>query len=117
MSLLNFTYTTGDVDPLLAASDKGCVGCKGTADYLLKTNARNGGLSGDYTDHLIAVKELFRGDSGRLGGSMTVRSGNYTERQTSSASPVQKPAHTETWQFTLAPVGGDWVMYEIQVDQ
>ncbi|MEV8378601.1 DUF6318 family protein [Kribbella sp. NPDC056861] len=117
IDLLNFTYATGDTHPLLAASDKGCVGCQGTADYLLKTNARNGGLSGDYTDHLIDVKELFRGDSGRLGGSMTVRSGNYIERPTPSASPVPKQAHTETWQFTLAPAKGNWVMYEIQVDQ
>jgi hypothetical protein len=117
VSLLNFAYATGDVAPLIAASDKGCVGCKGTAEYLLKTNGKNGGLSGDYADHLVAVKELFRGDSGRVGGSVTVRSGNYTERLTPTAKPVQKKARTEDWQFTLAPIGGDWVMYEIQVDE
>jgi hypothetical protein len=116
VGLLNFTYATGDTQALLAASDKGCVGCAGTADYLKKTNGKNGGLSGDYSDHLIEVKELFKGSSGRVGGSVTVRSGNYVERATPTSTPVQKRAHTETWQFTLAPSGANWVMYEIQVD-
>jgi hypothetical protein len=116
LALLNFAYTTGDTAPLLSASDKGCVGCKGTADYLAKVNGRNGGLSGDYADRLVDVKEIFKGASGRVGGSLTVQSGSYTERSTPSASPVQKKAHTETWQFTLSAAGKAWVMYEIEAD-
>jgi len=116
VALLNYAYANGDTKPMLAASDKGCVGCKGTADYLNTTNGRNGGLTGDYADHLVAVKDLFRGSSGRVGGSLTVRSGNYTERVSPTAAPAQKKAHTETWQFTLSPTGGNWVMYEIQVE-
>jgi hypothetical protein len=115
VALLNFTYSTGDTQAVLAVSDKGCVGCKGTADYLKKTNGKNGGLAGDYADHLVNVKEIFRGSSGRVGGSAIVRSGNYTERSTPTAAPAQKKAHTETWQFTLSPNGNNWVMYEIQV--
>jgi uncharacterized protein DUF6318 len=117
VDLLNFAYATGDIQPLLSVSDRGCVGCNGTADYLRKTNGKNGGLTGDYKDRVMAVKELFRGASGRVGGSVVVRSGTYTERTAPTASPRQKPAHTETWQFTLSPVGGSWVMYEIQVEE
>ncbi|WP_337926033.1 DUF6318 family protein [Kribbella italica] len=116
LALLNFAYTTGDTSPLLAASDKGCVGCKGTADYLAKVNGKNGGLSGDYADRLVEVKEIFKGASGRIGGSLAVQSGNYVERSSPSASPVQKKAHTETWQFTLSAAGNAWVMYEIEAD-
>ncbi len=117
LALLNYAYATGDTGPMLAASEKGCAGCKGTADYLTKVNGRNGGLSGDYADHLVEVKEIFKGTSGRLGGYLAVRSGNYTERLTPSASPTQKKAHTETWRFTLSAAGKSWVMYEIQVEQ
>ncbi|GAB2567721.1 DUF6318 family protein [Kribbella endophytica] len=116
LALLNFAYATGDTTPLLAASDKGCVGCKGTADYLTKVNGRNGGLAGDYADRLVEVKEIFKGASGRIGGSLAVQSGNYVERSSPSASPVQKNAHTETWQFTLSAAGNAWVMYEIEAD-
>jgi hypothetical protein len=115
VDLLNYAYSTGDTAPVLAASDKGCVGCNGTAQYLKVTNGRNGGLAGDYADHLVAVTDLFRGTGGHVGGTVAIRSGNYTERVSPSAAPTQKKAHSESWQFTLAPANGNWVMFELQV--
>jgi hypothetical protein len=115
VALLNYAYATGDTASMLAVSDKGCVGCNGTAAYLKTTNGRNGGLTGDYADHLVAVTDLFRSSSGRVGGTAEIRSGNYTERVSPSATPEQKRAHTENWQFTLSPASGNWVMYELQV--
>lgn len=115
VALLNYAYATGDTAPMLAASDKGCVGCSGTAQYLKVTNGRNGGLTGDYADHLAAVTDLFRGTGGKVGGTVSIRSGNYVERVGPTAAPTQKKAHTESWTFTLAPASGNWVMYELQV--
>lgn len=115
VDLLNYSHGTGDSGPLLAASDKGCIGCKEIADYAQKINAKNGAIEGDYTDHLIDVKEIFRGSSGRLGGSATLKSGTYTERESPSASPVPQGGVTGTMEFTLSPSGGNWVMYEMEI--
>jgi hypothetical protein len=115
VALLNYAYATGDTAPMLAASDKGCVGCGGTADYLKATNGRNGGLAGDYSDHLVAITDLFRSSDGRVGGNVSIRSGAYTQRLGGTAGPAPKKTHTEKWQFTLSAAKGNWVMYELQV--
>jgi hypothetical protein len=117
VDLLNYSYATGDPTAFLAESDKGCVGCMSLADYARKTNAKNGGLQGDFKDQLVDVKEIYRGKSGRLGGSATVKTGTYQERATPGASPIPQPASTGTMEFTLAPAAGNWVMYEMQIDQ
>ena len=117
VALLNYSYGTGDSGPLLAASDKGCIGCQAIADYVKKINAKNGTLEGDYGDRLINVKEIFRGSSGRLGGSAILKSGTYTERDSPSASPVPQGGDTGTMEFTLSPSGGNWVMYEMEIKE
>ncbi|WP_420323355.1 DUF6318 family protein [Kribbella soli] len=115
VDLLNYSYGTGDSGPLLTASDKGCIGCKAVADYVQKINVKNGTLEGDYRDRLIDVKEIFRGSSGRLGGSAILKSGTFTERDSPSASPVPQGGDTGTMEFTLSPSGGNWVMYEMEI--
>ncbi|MEV4267518.1 DUF6318 family protein [Kribbella sp. NPDC049584] len=117
IELLNYSYATGDTVPLLAESDKGCVGCKGIAEYTRKINVKNGGLEGDYADHLVAVTKIYRGQSGRLGGSAAMKSGTYVERSSPGASPVPQESSTGMMQFTLSPSGGDWVMYEMEIKE
>jgi hypothetical protein len=117
VALLNYSYGTGDGAPLLAASDKGCIGCKAVADYVKKINVRNGTLAGDYNDRLIDVKEIFRGSSGRLGGSAILKSGSYTERKSPGGTPVPQGGTTGTMEFTLAPSGGNWIMYEMEIKE
>ncbi|WP_157979852.1 DUF6318 family protein [Kribbella monticola] len=117
VELLNYSYITGDPSAFLTESDKGCLGCKALADYARKTNAKNGGLKGDFKDQLVAVKEIYRGKSGRLGGSATIKTGTYQERPTPGASPIAQPGSTGTMEFTLSPSAGNWVMYEMQIDQ
>ena len=116
IELLNYSYATGDTVPLLAESDKGCVGCKGIAEYTRKINVKNGSLEGDYADHLVAVKDIYRGQSGRLGGSAAIESGTYVERSSPEASPVPQESATATMKFTLSPSGGVWVMYEMEIE-
>jgi hypothetical protein len=117
VDLLNYSYATGDAEKLLAESDKGCVGCKGIAGYVQKINAKNGGLQGDFKDQLVDVKEIYRGKSGRLGGSASLKSGSYQERATPGASPVPQPGGTGTMEFTLSASAGNWVMYEMQINE
>lgn len=115
LDLLNHASATGDPAPFLAASDKGCLGCQGLADYTRKVNVKNGAVKGDYKDKLIAVKEIYRGESGRLGGSATIRSGIYEERLTPTASPVLQTSADGTLEFTFSSSAGNWVMYEMQI--
>ncbi|WUS95048.1 DUF6318 family protein [Kribbella sp. NBC_00709] len=117
VELLNYTYTTGDPSPLLAESDKGCEGCKGIADYARKINAKNGGLEGDYADHLVDVKEIYRGETGRLGGSAAMKAGTYVERSSPGASPVPQESAAGTMEFSLSASGGNWVMFEMQINE
>jgi hypothetical protein len=117
VELLNYSYTTGDPEPLLAASDPGCVGCKGIGDYVRKVNGANGGLTGDYKDTLMNVKEIFRGASGRAGGSATIESGSYVERATPGASPLPQTGRTGTMEFTLSSASGSWIMYEMELKE
>jgi hypothetical protein len=117
IDLLNYSYMTGNSEYLLDASDKGCIGCKGIGDFATMSNGRNGGLSGDYKDHLVTVKEIFRGKSGRVGGSAQIRTGAYRERPSPSATPIPRSAATATMEFTLAASGGNWIMYELQIKE
>ncbi|MEU8224539.1 DUF6318 family protein [Kribbella sp. NPDC048915] len=117
IDLLNYAYTTGDVGPLMAASDKGCEGCKGIADYAKKVNAKNGGLQGDYGDHLVDVKEIYRGEGNRIGGSAALAGGSYTERSSPGASPVSHESAKGTLEFSLSASGGNWIMYEMQITE
>lgn len=117
VDLLNYSRGMGDPGPLLAASDKGCIGCKAIADYAKKINLKNGTLEGDYNDRLVKVEEIFRGSSGRLGGSAILKSGTYTERDSANASPVPQGGGTGTMEFTLSPRGGNWVMYEMEIKE
>ncbi|MFG1814315.1 DUF6318 family protein [Kribbella sp. NPDC049174] len=115
ISLQNYAYATGDSQYFLSESDKGCIGCKAISDFVKFSNGSNGGLSGDYLDHLVSVKEVVRGSSGKVGGSAEVRSGAYMERPSPSAKPVARPASTAVMEFTLATQGSNWIMYELEI--
>jgi hypothetical protein len=117
IDLLNYSYVTGDPAPFLAESDKGCVGCNGLAAYVRKVNAKNGGLQGDFRDQLVDVKEIYRGEEGKLGGSAALKTGAYQERPSPGASPVPQAASSGTMEFTLSPSGGNWVMFEMQINE
>ncbi|WBQ04604.1 DUF6318 family protein [Kribbella sp. CA-293567] len=117
VSLQNYAYATGDVQYLLAASDKGCLGCKGITDYLKVSNGSNGGLSGDYLDRLVEVKEIVKAGNGKVAGTAKVSTGAYTERLSPSATPVARPAASATLAFTLSPSGNNWLMYEMEINE
>jgi hypothetical protein len=117
VSLQNYAYATGDPQYMLAESDRGCLGCKGIGDFVKYSNGKNGGLSGDYLDHLDSVKEIVRGDAGRVGGSAQLHTGAYRERPSPSASPVPRSAGKATLEFTLSPAAGNWVMYEMEINE
>lgn len=117
VDLLNYAYTTGDPEPFLAESDKGCEGCQGLADYVRKINGKNGGLKGDYKNTLLDVKEISRGDAGRLGGSAAIKSGTYEERATPGASPIPQTGRTGSMEFALSSSAGNWLMYEMQLKE
>jgi hypothetical protein len=117
MNLINYTYESGDGQPMLAESDKGCVGCNALAGYLRKINGRNGGLRGDYKTTLLDVKQIVRGDEGRLSGTASIKSGTYEERVSPGASPVPQEGRNGTMEFSLAPSAGRWVMFEMQLKE
>ncbi|WP_433015461.1 DUF6318 family protein [Kribbella sp. CA-294648] len=117
IDLLNYASETGDPEPFLSESDKGCVGCKGIADHTRKFNVKNGSLKGDFKDRLVSVKEFSHGEEGRLFGSATLKTGTFEERVSPGASPVPQPASTGTMEFTLVSKAGNWVMYEMQINQ
>ncbi|MFI7064930.1 DUF6318 family protein [Kribbella sp. NPDC050124] len=115
VGLLNYASTTGDVQPLLSASEGGCRQCKVYANYVQGVNAANGGLSGDYVERVTDVPDLFRGDSGRLGGYAAVTIGAYTSKDSPSAKPVTSTVRKYKREFTLSPQQGSWVMYEMEL--
>jgi hypothetical protein len=115
VDLLNYASTTGDTQPLLSASESGCRQCKVYADYVKAVNAANGGLKGDYFERVTDVPDLFRGDSGRLGGYAAVTIGAYTSKDSPSAKPVTSAAQKYRREFTLSPQQGSWVMYEMKL--
>jgi hypothetical protein len=115
VDLLNYASTTGDTEPLLTASDSGCRQCRAYADYVKRVNAANGGLSGDYFERVKDVPELFKGESGRLGGSAQVTIGGYTSKESPTAKPVTSTSESYKREFALAPRQGAWVMYEMKL--
>ncbi|TDU88968.1 hypothetical protein EV138_2521 [Kribbella voronezhensis] len=116
--LMNYASDTGDSTALLNASEPGCENCKAYADFVKKSSAANGLLTGDFHEHLKEVSELVRGPSGRLGGSATVTVGKYVSRQTPTAPPFTSKPRTYTRELALSPQSGSWVMYEMkQVEQ
>ncbi|MEV0792816.1 hypothetical protein [Kribbella sp. NPDC050459] len=58
---------------------------------------------------------MYRGESGRLGGSATVAVGAYVSRQSKTATPINLKAAKYTREFALSPQGGNWVMYEMKL--
>lgn len=115
---MNYASQTGDRTPLLAESDAGCVGCKQYADFVAKANAVNGGLSGDYFERVAQVTGLTRGSNGdRLFGSAAVTIGSYTTRNPPTAKPVTSKPRSYTEKVALSPRNGNWVMYEIKLEE
>jgi hypothetical protein len=99
----------------MAASDAGCERCKLYSDFVQKSNAANGLLTGDYHEHIKEVSELVRGESGRLGGSATLSVGAFTSKETPTAQPVNSKATNYRRELALAPQAGRWVMYEMKL--
>ncbi|WBQ04606.1 DUF6318 family protein [Kribbella sp. CA-293567] len=117
IELLNYSYITGDPAPFLSESEKDCIACKGLADYARQTNAKNGGLQGDFKDQLIEVKEIYKDKAGRLGGLASLKTGTYQERATPGAPVTPQAASTGAMDFTLSSSAGNWVMYEMQIKE
>ncbi|TCO33223.1 hypothetical protein EV652_103222 [Kribbella steppae] len=117
IDLMNYASQTGDGAPLLAASEAGCEGCKQYAGFAAKVNGANGGLSGDYFERVTEVSELVRRDSGHLGGSARVTVGAYTTKESPSAKPVTSKPASYTEQIALSSNGGNWIMYEIKLEE
>lgn len=114
-ALLNYASDTGDTSELLAASDSGCHRCKAYADFVEKSNAKNGGLRGDYHEQVKEVSELVRGQGGRLGGSATIVIGAYVSKETATSEPISNKATTYKRELALSPRAGNWVMYEMKL--
>jgi len=114
-SLMNYASDTGDTSSLLAASEAGCENCQAYADFVAKSNAANGLLTGDYHERVTDVSELVRGQAGRVGGSASVTVGSYVSRETTSAPPVTSKPTNYMREFALSPQGGNWVMYEMKL--
>jgi hypothetical protein len=115
VSLMNYASTTGDIQPMTSASEAGCRNCKVYAGYVERVNAANGGLSGDYFERVVDVPDLFRGDSGRVGGYAAVKIGVYTSKDSPSAKPVTSTERKYRREFTLSSQNGSWVMYEMKL--
>jgi hypothetical protein len=113
--LMNYASDTGDGTALLSASDSGCENCKVYADFVKKSNAANGLLTGDYHEHITEVSELVRGQSGRLGGSAILKVGKYVSRETPTATPITSKSTNYTREIALSPQSGNWVMFEMKL--
>jgi hypothetical protein len=114
-ALMNYASDTGDGTALLSASDSGCENCKVYADFVKKSNAANGLLTGDYHEHITEVSELVRGQSGRLGGSAILKVGTYVSRETPTASPITSKSTKYNRELALSPKSGNWVMFEMKL--
>ncbi|WP_432887305.1 DUF6318 family protein [Kribbella sp. CA-245084] len=112
--LMNYAADTGDTAALLSASDAGCGNCQAYADFIAKSNAANGLLTGDYHEHITDVPELTKGKPGFAGGSATLRVGAYTSKETKADTPLDSKPSTYTREFALFAKGGNWVMYEMK---
>lgn len=118
VDLMNYASQTGDGAPLLAESEAGCEGCKQYADFAAKINAANGGLSGDYFERVTEVTGLARGsNSGRLFGSAAVTIGAYTTKDSPTAAPATSTPSSYSEKIALSPRNGNWIMYEIKLQE
>lgn len=115
VDLMNYSARTGDTQALRAASDPECVGCGKYFASVEKVNEQNGGLSGDYREKVIEVVELTRAEHERLAASTTVTVGTYLARQSPAAKPVTVKAAGYTEEMVLAPSGGNWRMFEMEL--
>lgn len=113
--LLNYAAETGDTAPMLGASDPGCENCKSYAAFVAQANVANGLLKGDYRERITDVAELYRGDSGRVGGSTLVTVGHYVSQKSKTATPRDIPAAKYKREIALSPQAGSWVMYEMKL--
>jgi hypothetical protein len=111
---MNYAADTGDIGPLLQASEAGCENCKVYAQIVKKSNAANGLLSGDYHEHVKEVSELIRRPENQLGGSAIVSVGQYISRDAASANPTTSKATTYKREVALSAQGGHWVMFELR---
>jgi hypothetical protein len=111
---MNYAADTGDIDPMLAASEGGCENCKVYAQIVKRSNAANGLLTGDYHERVKEVSELVRRQGDQLGGSAVVTVGQYVSRDTPSANPTTSKAATYKREVALSAQGGHWVMYELR---
>ncbi|WP_238151453.1 DUF6318 family protein [Kribbella sindirgiensis] len=110
--LLNYAADTGDTVALVKASSAVCESCKAYADFIAKSNAANGLLSGDYHEHIVDVPQLNRGKPGFAGGSANLTVGAYTSKETKTDSPLVSQPAQYSRKFALVDQGGNWVMYE-----
>jgi hypothetical protein len=115
--LMNYASDTGDGTALLSASDSGCENCKIYADFVKKSNAANGLLTGDYHEHITEVSELVRGQGGHIGGSAILNVGTYVSRETPTATPVTSKSTKYTRELALSSQGGNWVMFEMKLEE
>jgi hypothetical protein len=114
-TLLNYAAETGDTAPLLGASDAGCENCKSYASFVAQANVANSLLKGDFRERITDVPELYRGDSGRVGGAAIVTVGAYVSQKSKTATPRNIPAAKYRREFALSPQAGNWVMYEMKL--
>jgi hypothetical protein len=82
-----------------------------------KFNAKNGGLRGDYKNVLVRVDEIYHSKGGHLDGTASIKVGTYEERVSPDASPTPQTGRNGTMRFALSPSSGNWVMYEMQLNE
>ncbi|MEV6282941.1 DUF6318 family protein [Kribbella sp. NPDC051770] len=115
IELLNYGARTGDVSAIQTASDPGCLGCAAYIKSVTKINAANGGLKGDFAERLIEVSELTRADDGQLAATTQLKVGAYTAQESSTAKPVSIAAAEYVQEMALAPSGGSWTVFEMEL--
>jgi hypothetical protein len=112
--LMNYAADTGDTAALMAASEAGCGNCKAYVDFIAKSNAANGLLTGDYHEHITGLPELTLGKPGFAGGSATLIVGAYVSKADKKAAALSTKPAKYSREFALSAKGGDWVMYEMK---
>jgi hypothetical protein len=115
IDLMNYSAQTGDVAPVHAASDPGCLGCAAYSDSVKKINQANGGLQGDYFERVLEVSQLTRATDGQLSASTKLKVGAYTARQSPTSKPVTITAAKYVQEMALAPSGGNWTVFEMEL--
>ena len=86
--LMNYAADTGYTVALMEASEAGCGNCRAYADFISKSNAANGLLTGDYHEHIRGLQEVTLGKPGLAGGSATLSVGAYASKSDDQASAL-----------------------------